>query len=162
MQRTSPFDLPRWPPKGQRRRLEEQWIKALELRGLPEELLEAPSEPPRALFEAVDEFNSGLFWEYHETLEDVWRETPYPLRFFYHAIIKAAVGLHHARRRNRHGARVKLSDSVRLIPLFQPAFMGVRTDRLLEDMSAWLARVERDDVDWDELDALPPPRIEMA
>ncbi|MCI0439385.1 MAG: DUF309 domain-containing protein [Chloroflexi bacterium] len=162
MRRTSPFDLPRWPAKGQRRILEQQWIEALERYGLPAELLEPPLETPRALFKAVDEFNGGLFWECHETLEDVWRETPYPLRFFYHAIIKAAVGLHHARRRNLHGARVKLSDSARLLPLFQPAFMGVRTDRLLEDVSAWLARVERDDVDWDGIDALTPPRIELT
>ena len=70
----------------------------------------------------------GEFWECHETLEDVWRESPYPFRLFYHAVIKTAVGFHHLTAHNRHGARVKLRDGVELLELFQPEWMGVRTD----------------------------------
>ena len=86
--------------------------------------------------------------------------TPYPLRFFYHAVIKAAVGFHHLGRHNRHGARVKLADAVRLLGLFQPEFMGVRTDLLLEDTAAWLARVDvQKRLSWPELDSLARPAI---
>ena len=103
--------LPRWPSKGNRRKLEEMWLEALEHRGLQAFLEEAPAEAPAELHKAIMEFNAGLFWECHESLEDVWRGTPYPLRFFYHAIIKLAVGFYHMSRHNRHGARVKLSDA---------------------------------------------------
>ena len=84
--------------------------------------------PPPELQRAIEQFNGGEFWECHETLEDVWRETPYPFRLFYHAVIKTAVGLHHLSMHNRHGARVKLRDGVELLELFQPEWMGVRTD----------------------------------
>ena len=156
------IDLPRWPSKGNRRKLEERWLGELELRGPGVAVPQPPSEAPRELSKAVGEFNSRLFWECHETLEDVWRETPCPLRFFYHSIIKVAVGLHHASRRNRHGARVKLADGVRLLRLFQPYFLGVRTDMLLTDASTWLGRLDGPDrVDWTELEALPTPVIRM-
>ena len=85
------------------------------------------------------------FWECHETLEDVWRESPYPFRLFYHAVIKTAVGFHHLTVHNRHGARVKLRDGVELLELFQPEWMGVRTDLLLTDAKEWLSFVEAPD-----------------
>ena len=153
-------DLPRWPSKGNRRRLEALWLERLELQEVPDTLVKAPVEAPHELYRAVHEFNNRLFWECHETLEDIWRETRYPLRFFYHAIIKVAVGLHHASRHNRHGAQTKLSDGVRLLRLFQPHFLGIRTGQLLGDASVWLERVSRGrSVDWAELDALPTPVI---
>ena len=156
------FDLPTWPPKGQRRKLEQQWIELIERDGLPEGWLESPSQIPQELFKAVDEYNEGQYWECHETLEEVWLGTSYPLRFFYHAIIKAAVGFHHLYRRNHHGARVKMSDSLRLLPFFQPTFMDVRTDEMFDQVSAWVGRLDRDVVDWDELHALPSPTIHLA
>lgn len=160
MESPSIVDLPRWPSGGNRRQLDSLWLGQLELRGLQALMPESPGAPPEELHKAIEEFNSGLFWECHETLEDVWRKTPYPLRFFYHAIIKAAVGFHHLARHNRHGARVKLSDAVRLLPLFQPRFLGVRTDLLLRDASWWLSRLDAGGpVDWHELDALPRPTI---
>ena len=155
--------LTRWPSKGDRRNLEQQWLEKLELRGEGVHSKDLPPLTPRLLTKAVEEFNRRLFWQCHETLEHVWRETPYPERFFYHAIIKAAVGLHHMSRHNLHGARVKLSDAVRLLRLFQTGCMGLRTDMLLQDTSEWLARLEVDSaVDWVVLDALPTPTIREA
>ena len=90
---------------------------------------------------AIEQFNRGEFWECHETLEDVWRETAYPFRLFYHAVIKTAVGFHHLSRHNRHGARVKLRDGVELLELFQPVWMGVRTDLLLAEATDGVAVV---------------------
>jgi hypothetical protein len=157
------MELPRWPSKGDRRNLEQRWLEKLELPGEGLDMEDLPAGAPRQLAKAVEEFNRRLFWECHETLEDVWRETPYPERFFYHAIIKAAVGFHHMSRHNLHGARVKLSDAVRLLRLFQPGCMGLRTDVLLRDTTEWLARLEVDSpVDWAALDALPTPTIREA
>ena len=152
--------LPRLPSGGNRRRLDEKWLAVLEREGISAFIAESNAETPSELHRGIAEFNAGAFWECHETLEDVWRASPYPLRFFYHAIIKVAVGFHHMGRHNRHGARVKLADGVRLLRLFQPDFMGVETGRLLTDAQRWLRRVEGEGrVDWLALDALPRPEV---
>ena len=126
-------------------------------------LPDAPGQAPQELYRAIEQFNRGMFWECHETLEDVWRNTSYPLRFFYHAIIKAAVGFYHLSRHNRHGARVKLGDAARLLRLFPARFLGVLTDPLREEISVRLGLLGGDDpVDWVEMDALSSPHIGQA
>jgi len=153
-------DLPARPSKGNRRELEQAWIAQLEARGLYHFLPQPPDAVPPQVYVAVDQFNAGSFWDCHETLEEVWLETTYPLRFVYHALIKVAVGFHHLGRHNCHGARVKLSDGVRLLRLFPAVYMGVHTRQLLADTSAWLARIEGEArLDWAALDTLPRPTI---
>ena len=163
MPRSTLFDLPKWPCKGTRRKLEAIWLHELEEHGMPDGLLQSPSHPPPQLFEAVEQFNNGLFWECHETLEEVWLETLYPVRFFYHAIIKVSVGFHHMNRHNRHGAAVKLGDAVRLLPFFQPQFLRLRTEALLRDTSTWLESLYGSDhIDWPAVDAQSKPIIRIV
>ena len=154
------IDLPAAPSHGNRRRLEDRWLEALEASGFRVSDLEVPETPPGPLVSAVRQFDEGLYWDCHETMEDLWRETPYPLRFFYHALIKAAVGLHHLSRRNRNGAKIKLSDAVRLLSLFQPEILGIRTDLLRDVVADRLGLLEgADPIDWPRLEALPGPMI---
>ena len=139
------------------------WLERLEGSGFQGSELEAPGTPPSPLVSAVRQFNEGRYWDCHETLEDLWRETPYPLRFFYHAVIKSSVGFHHMSRRNRNGARVKLSDAARLLSLFQPEMLGARTDALRDVVVDRLNLLEGERrVDWPLLDALPKPVIHTA
>ena len=154
------IDLPAAPSHGNRRRLEKRWLETLEASGFRGSDLEVPATPPGPLVSAVEQFDQGLYWDCHETLEDLWHETTYPLRFFYHALIKAAVGFHHLSRRNRNGARIKLSDAARLLSLFQPEFLGVRTDMLRDVVSERLRLLEEGEpIDWPLLDAMPRPVI---
>ena len=154
--------LPLLPSGGNRRRLDALWLERLETDGLPAEL-NAGSDRPPELDRSIEEFNRRLFWECHETLEDMWRGTTYPLRLFYHGVIKAAVGFHHLSQHNSNGARVKLGDSIRLLGVFQPRFMGVDTERLRADVSAWLPRLDGPGpADWRTLDALPTPQIHVS
>ena len=150
-------------PFRNRRVLDAQWIDALRRLGIgPVRGWSGLRSLPRSCAAPIEQFNRGEFWECHETLEDVWRETPYPFRLFYHAVIKTAVGFHHLTRHNRHGARVKLRDGVELLELFQPVWMGVRTDLLLADAMEWLSYVEAPTVAWSELDGRAKPRIVTA
>ena len=154
------IDLPMAPSHGNRRTLEAMWLERLEGSGFRGGDLEVPAKPPVPLVSAVRQFNEGRYWDCHETLEDLWRETPYPLRFVYHAVIKAAVGFHHLSRRNRNGARLKLSDAVRLLSLFQPEILGIRTDLLRDAVAKRLGLLEGGgSVDWSKLDALPSPAV---
>ncbi len=154
-------DLPLWPSRGTRRKLDGLWLERLERQGI-HALISDAEEKPWELNRAIGEFNNRLYWECHETLEHLWLRTPYPLRLFYHAIIKVAVGFYHGSRHNRHGTRTKLADGMRLLSLFQPSFLGVRTDLLHRDVSVWLTRVEgKGPIDWRGLDALPTPHIHV-
>ena len=58
-------------------------------------------------------FNEERFFEAHEVWEDLWRETPSPVRVCYQGLIQAAVGLHHLQRGNLVGARGMLRKSLR-------------------------------------------------
>lgn len=149
-------------PFRNRRALDAQWAAALRRHGIDRFGGGRPTDPPRELHRAIEQFNRTEFWECHETLEDVWRETPYPFRLFYHAIIKTSVGFHHLSAHNRHGARVKLRDGVELLELFQPEWMGVRTDLLRADATEWLSYVEAQTVQWSELDCRAKPSIVTA
>jgi hypothetical protein len=141
--------------------LEEQWLNVLDQCGIG--AFDGPvADPPGELQTAANQFNVGKFWECHETLEDVWKDTPYPFRLFYHGIIKTSVGFHHLSKHNRNGARVKLRDGVTLLKIFQPEWLGVQTDRLLADTAEWLPLLETGIIDWAKLDSQPRPRILIA
>ena len=126
-------DLPPHPAKGQRRALDQQWLEKLYLEGRSA-LPTCIPEPPPEFELALAEFDSGLYWECHETLERLWLAEPYPMRLFYHGLIKAAVGLFHLERRNRKGAISKLTDAVYTLAPFDPETMGIDVNQLRRDI----------------------------
>ena len=156
--------LARWPSRGGRRRLDAQWAQALQRNGMECYLGELAVPTPLELPRAIEQFNAGLFWESHETLEELWGKTPYPLRILYHALIKAAAGFHHLSRHNAKGARAKLSEARDLLHLCPAGLMGVPTDLLHQELDLWLR--ERLDfegpLDWGILDRLPRARIHLG
>ena len=153
-------NLPIWPPRRQRRRTDMLWLERLEEVGSTPFRDSFPDSRPVPLTSAVDQFNAGLYWDCHETLEDLWRATPYPLRHFYQAIIKIAVGFHHTGRHNAKGARNKLSEGLRLLGPFTPTFLGMDTCPLARDVQGWLDALGwGSPVDWVELDKRERPAI---
>src|SRR2546423_15531312 len=98
----------------------------------------ACGEPaPPELRKAIEEFNSGEFFEQHETLELLWRATPDEIRHLYEGILQIGVGMHHLlRNRNFHGAAVKLDHGIRLLAAFPDVCHGVDIARLRGDALA--------------------------
>ena len=89
--------------------------------------------PPTELLEGIAQFNRGEFFEQHETLELLWRDTRTPDRGLYHGILQIGVGFHHWQRGNFHGATVLLDEGIgRLVP-FAPACQTVDVVRLIAD-----------------------------
>ena len=155
-------DLPLWPSKGKRRRLDLLWLEKLERHGLSTFLKEQPSKQPPELGKAIDQFNNRLFWDCHETLEDVWRASPYPFRHFYQGIIKVAVGFYHLSLHHRKGATNKLSEGWSLLKVFSPGFLGVNVDQLCRDTQPWIDRLSKAEATtWEEMDRLPRPQIQQ-
>lgn len=77
--------------------------------------------PAAALLRAIEQFNSREYWETHETLEQLWRHEPDPVRSLYQGILLIAVGLYHLSRYNYHGATVKLAAGIARLEPFTPA-----------------------------------------
>ena len=92
-------NLPAYSSKGNRRTLDRWWLESLHREGRSRFLASVP-EPPAELALAIAEFNRGQYWQCHETLERLWLPEQYPLRLFYHGLIKVAVGLLHLERHN--------------------------------------------------------------
>lgn len=152
-------DLATYPSKGNRQELDRCWLALLHREGLMP-FLDSEPEPPAALSLAIQEFNQGQYWQCHETLEGIWLPEHYPLRLFYHGLIKAAVGLLHLERHNRHGALVKLRDADYTLAPFLPQFIGVDTDRLRRDIIERLTLLTANGpVAWTAIDQLPPVQI---
>jgi len=105
----------------------------------------APDEPPRArcddppppeLLRGIEQLNAGEFFEQHETLELLWRDTRTPDRALYHGILQIGVGFHHWRNGNFHGASVLLDEGIDRLRPFAPLCHGVDVSRLIADASA--------------------------
>jgi len=104
-------------------------------------------DAPPGFAEAIDQFNSWRFYDCHETLEDIWRETgpkgdDSTLANFYQGLIKAAAGYHHLLRGNYAGVMKVLGDAPRLLAPYRPVTMGVDVEALVEAVEATLARLE--------------------
>lgn len=118
---------------------------------------------PEALRNGIAQFNAGEFFEQHETLETLWRDTRTPVRGLYHGILQIGVGFHHWRNGNHHGATVLLDEGIERLRPFAPSCQGVDVDALIRDANAareTLARLGPERVQ--EYDFASAPRVRMT
>ena len=99
--------------------------------------------PPPLLLAGIAQFNSGEYFEQHETLELLWRAERRDVRRLYQGILQIGVAFHHLRRRNHHGTVYMLTRGARYLAPFAPRCQGVDVEALLEDAAAVLTEVER-------------------
>jgi hypothetical protein len=120
--------------------------------------------PPPELRKGIEQFNAGEFFEQHETLELLWRDTRTPDRGLYHGILQIGVGFHHWRQGNFHGATVLLDEGIERLRPFAPSCQGVDVAKLIADARAARAKLaslgaqRMNDVDI----AVIAPRIGLA
>ena len=103
---------------------------------------------------SLELLRAGRCWEAHESLEDLWREAPYPLRLFHYALIKVAVGLLHIERRNLGAARRQLDQAAAYLEPFTPSFAALDTAKVLAQVQVRLDALAGDSgtaLDWDTL-----------
>ena len=84
----------------------------------------------------IAEFNSGEFFEQHETLELLWRATRTPDRGLYHGILQVGVGFHHWRSGNFHGATTLIGEGIERLRPFAPSCHGVDVTALIAGATA--------------------------
>ncbi len=138
--------------------------RALERLGSADLVTACADPAPPELTKAIHEFNTGEFFEQHETLELLWRATPGEIRHLYEGILQIGVGMHHlVSNRNFHGAAVKLDHGIRLLEAFPDVCHGVNVARLRRDARAarqHLIALGPDRLG--EFDAALIPRVRLA
>jgi hypothetical protein len=99
--------------------------------------------PTPRMIEAFEQFNRGLYWEQHETLEWVWRsETDASIRNFYKGIIQVGVGFHHLTKGNYVGVMKVLARGIQYLKPYGPQCFTVDVTRLREEAGAVYLRAE--------------------
>ena len=99
------------------------------------------------LFErGVQEFNAGLFFECHDTLEEIWRGTRGPARDFLQGLIQISVGLYHLDNRNLLGGRSQLEKGLRKLEPYGSEYLGVEVEGLRREVNVWLERIRAADL----------------
>jgi uncharacterized protein len=91
---------------------------------------------PPELVHGIEQFNAGEFFEQHETLELLWRDTRTPVRGLYHGILQVGVGFHHWRNGNFHGASTLLEEGIERLRPFAPRCQGVEVGALIADATS--------------------------
>ena len=113
---------------------------------------------PPNLQHGIALFNAAEFFEAHEVLEDIWRESHGAEKEFLQAVIQAAVGLHHYSTGNLVGARSLLTRASRKLAEYPAAYMEIAVGdlrRALGEWNDWLANAR-------SMPAPPLPRLADA
>ncbi len=95
--------------------------------------------------EGIERFNSGLFFEAHESWEEIWLAAPEPEKTFLQGIIQVSAAFHHYRRENLLGAESLLREGLRKLDRFPEAHRGLAIGKLRDFVRLWLAALPDDD-----------------
>jgi len=112
------------------------------------------AEADRLFREGVALFNGARYWHAHEAWETLWRAAPDEERDFYQGLIKLAAGFLHLSRRNRRGARNKLSEGIEHLSRYEPVHRGIGVTELVNKAKEIVA-----DLDAGAIPYLIPPSI---
>jgi predicted metal-dependent hydrolase len=96
----------------------------------------------RLLARGIAQFNSGLFFECHDTLEEVWSGVRGPSRDFFQGLIQVAVGFYHFGNGNRGGAATMFRRALARLARYGDGHAGVELRRLRAEVQEWLAQAE--------------------
>ena len=97
---------------------------------------------PGNLRRACDEFNSGLFFECHETLEEIWQQDRSGIRDLYKGLIQVAAAFVHIKRPNHFGADRLTRTALGYLAPYRPAgAMGFDVEAIAADVEAVRRRV---------------------
>jgi len=121
----------------------------------------SPYLPPLALRQGAWCFDAGEFFACHEILEPLWQSACEPERGALHALIHAAVALHHAQRGNANGwTRQARAFELRMGKCVLTQYAGIDLARLRADFARLRAQFE--DASGAGLAGLTPPKLEIT
>ena len=113
----------------------------------------------QAFCRGIEQFNTGRFFDAHETWEEVWLRSPEPDKTFLQGIIQIAAAFHHYSRGNARGAHSLLQAGLARLARFPDAHCGIALGALRAESQAWAAALAGGQTPGPEV---PVPRIECA
>ncbi len=126
---------------------------------------EKPHSPPfdpdtiAEIQKGVEEFNSGRFFECHDTLEEVWRGTRGDARDFFQGLIQVSVGFYHLDNGNRIGAQSQLEKALKNLARYGDSYAGMELAELRRRVQSWLDRIRNAETITGDLADLPKFRF---
>ena len=91
------------------------------------------AKAPPLLVQGVTEFNSGLYFECHETLEELWLQEKALIRELYQGILQVGVSLYKQKQGNYRGAVNLMRRALVHLAPCDPTCQGIDVAQLLED-----------------------------
>ena len=117
-------------------------------------------ESAKCLQKGLDEFNSGRYFECHDTLEEIWQGIRGSSRDFFQGLIQISVGFYHIRNGNLRGGESQLSKGLRNLSGYGACYLGVQLAVLRLDAEVWLQRIRAGTIADGPLPE--PPRIRLV
>ena len=114
--------------------------------------MEAQDDP--RLQKGIEEFNQQLFFECHETLEEIWLEERGEDRKFYQGIIQIAAGYFKLQQGVPAGAIKLWRMGLEKLELYSPVYLGV-------ELASFSAAVKRhlDELEMVQKTGMPSPTL---
>lgn len=96
----------------------------------------------RQLFDkGVNQFNSGYYFECHDTLEDLWSGLRGPTRDFFQGLIQVSVGFYHLNSGNLAGAQSMFERALRRFQSYPDSYFGFDLGKQRQEIVAWQKRL---------------------
>lgn len=99
------------------------------------------AEEEAAFATGIAQFNRALFFECHDTLEDLWSGVRGPSRDFFQGLIQVAVAFHHLERGNRGGAASLFARGLARLERYPPRYAGLKLEALRATVRDWAKAV---------------------
>ena len=90
--------------------------------------------------EAAAQFNSGHFFECHDTLEEIWQGKRGTVRDLLQGMIQVAVGFYHLGNGNNRGGVSQLEKGLAKLHLYAPQVLGFDLESFRRHTQVWLER----------------------
>jgi predicted metal-dependent hydrolase len=102
--------------------------------------MEAQDDP--RFLKGIDEFNQGLFFECHETLEEIWLEEHGEERSFYQGIIQIAAGYFKLQQGVPAGAIKLWRSGLEKLEPYRPVYLGINVGSFINAAKENLIELE--------------------
>jgi len=115
------------------------------------------------LLAGIEQFNGGFFFEAHETWEELWLQSPWPVRRFVQGLIQLAAAFVHLMRHEYPGTIGLLDAALTKLEGFVPDCLGIDTARLVAEARRARGELEKlGPARFEEWDRGRIPRIHLA
>ncbi|KYC39831.1 hypothetical protein WA1_28070 [Scytonema hofmannii PCC 7110] len=98
---------------------------------------------PEEFWQGVEQFNTGQYYDCHDTLEALWIEATEPEKTFYQGILQIAVALYHLGNNNLRGAAILLGEGSNRLRRYPSDYGDIDVDELLDRSAALLTKLQQ-------------------